>query len=162
MLKWFADRLAETGKDARKDERGFTLIELLVVVIIIGILAAIAIPTFLGQRDNARDATAQSAARNVLSAAGAYYTDSESYSGIEDEDYEALENIEPSYEYAGSPVAEDPETAGVSVNSDGDQITIGVGSASGDSFWVRRDESGTVYGTTEDGTGTPSEWGDEW
>lgn len=60
---------------ARRGDEGFTLIELLVVVIIIGILAAIAIPVFLSQRKKAVDASMKSDLRNVATVIETYATD---------------------------------------------------------------------------------------
>jgi type IV pilus assembly protein PilA len=66
-----------------ENEKGFTLIELMVVIIIIGILAAIAIPAFLNQRQNAWDATAKSDLGNFEVAAASYsVSQNGSYTGL--------------------------------------------------------------------------------
>ena len=65
-----------------EDEKGFTLIELLVVILIIGILAAIAIPSFLNQKGKANDAAAKSQARTAQTAAETYGTDNNGYASM--------------------------------------------------------------------------------
>jgi prepilin-type N-terminal cleavage/methylation domain-containing protein len=71
--------LARIRKAKEENEGGFTLIELLVVIIIIGILAAIAIPTFLNQRKKGYDAQAKSDLRNVATIEETFFTDNNYY-----------------------------------------------------------------------------------
>ena len=65
-----------------REESGFTLIELLVVLVIIGILLAIAVPSYLGFKDRANQRAAQSNVRAAVPSAEAYYSDNGYYTGL--------------------------------------------------------------------------------
>jgi prepilin-type N-terminal cleavage/methylation domain-containing protein len=99
-------------------EEGFTLVELLVVMLILGLLAAIAIPSFFNQRDKAKDADAKAATRTAQTAIETYATDNGgSYVGATAAD---LETIEPSLGNADlqDPTGLGPKAYTVRVNSE--------------------------------------------
>lgn len=109
---------------------GFTLIELMVVVLIISILVAIVIPVFLGLRDRAHDSEAKANLRNGATATQAYFTDNETYVGL---DATALELIENNVPFAdGDPpvITDTVYVSGVTA----DDFTLKAASDSGATF----------------------------
>jgi type IV pilus assembly protein PilA len=136
---------------AREAEGGFTLIELLAVIIIIAVLATIAVPTFLGQRQKAQDAACKSLVRNAASMIETGYVDAGSYVatvvGMRAAD---LKKIEPSMTFAVLAAAATNPTAKASaqtVNYSGTATTYSIGavSVSGNKFGmvVNKGSTGT-------------------
>jgi type IV pilus assembly protein PilA len=116
-------------------EAGFTLIELLVVMLILGILAAIAIPAFFNQREKATDAQAKAATRTAETAMETYATENGgSYVGATPA---ILHGIEPTLQEAGNNKIE------VS-NLGAKKFTVTSVSATTNKFSITREENGTV------------------
>jgi type IV pilus assembly protein PilA len=84
-------------RQASADEAGFTLLEILVTLTIIGILVAIAVPSYLGYQRNAKEATAESNLRAALPAVEAYYQDHASYATM------TMAGLETSYDQGIAP-----------------------------------------------------------
>ena len=138
-------------RERRDEESGFTLVELLVVMLILGILAAIAVPAFFSQRDKARDADAKAAVRTSQTAIEAFATDNGGdYTGALPADLIAIE----------------PTLTGktIAVTAAAATYTLTVDSVvTGQSFTIQRLDSGasdfecTVHGDA--GCPTDGNWG---
>src|SRR5688572_9060396 len=137
--------LASLRKHIDREDEGFTLIELMVVVLIIAILLAIAIPTFLGARERAQNRAAQSDIRNALAAEKVYYTDAELYTS----NTSAIDSIEPSLDYIAM-TAGTTTQVGLTVSGNGNTVCIGKESKSGDHYSLIEVATGPGAGTYYD------------
>jgi prepilin-type N-terminal cleavage/methylation domain-containing protein len=123
-----------------QSEEGFTLVELLVVMLILGLLAAIAIPSFFNQRDKAKDADGKESVRTAQTAIETYATDNDgSY---------ASAASDPTAPYAQGSLQDIEQTLGdvgaaLTVTSTADTYSVQVDVAdTGNSFRISRDANG--------------------
>jgi type IV pilus assembly protein PilA len=124
-----------------KDERGFTLIELLVVILIIGILAAIAIPSFLNQKTKATDAAAKELAHTAQVAIETLATDSNGSYAAANGNTQALVNYEATIQTTSNNNANAYLSA---VTATGNSYVVTTTSVSGDSFSITRSGTGAL------------------
>jgi len=129
----------------RDREAGFTLIEVMVVVVIIGILLAIGIPTFLGARTRAQDRSAESSLRIAQTSAMVVYTDASDFSAAT---VASLRASEPGFTWlASNSKSTDDKKVSIASNRAGTEWGAAAMSASGTCFYIRvRATASTLYG----------------
>lgn len=141
-----------TAARATKNEEGFTLVELLIVIAVIAVLATIAVPVFLGERQKAQDAACKSLVRNAASVIETGYVDARTFvptvTGMLPANLKALEPSTTFVVRATAATAPTANASALTVNYTGTATTYSIGarSASGKTFGmvVNKGSTGTL------------------
>jgi len=151
-------RQAHEQKKGRQElegaEAGFTLIELMVVLLIMAILLAIAIPTFLGVKTGAQDRAVQSNLTNALTSAKAAYANGGTYAATAAE-VTALGSAEPNISFETTAATSGSNNLSVATSTDGQQLLL-VGFSQSNTCWAAEDNEGDTTGNIG---GTPATLG---
>ena len=138
-------RIPSRSLERTRDESGFSFVELLVIVLIIGILAAIAIPSLLGQKSKAYDAAAKELAHSAATTAETYATDhGGEYAGLSKTE---LQKYEPTLQICSATPANACLEEGKPIENGKGYEVIATAATTGDEFTIEQKASGEVVRT---------------